>query len=488
MEDGCSMNYPMNNYQNFGPVNPADQNPPCNTLYVGNLPIDTSEEELKAIFQKQRGYKRLSFRTKQNGPVCFVEFEDISQATRALHECYGIPLHNSVKGGIRLSFSKNPLGVSGLDAAEAEAKLAAARRAVEEAEWRKKLEEEAKLKAEIEARRKIEDEKAKNPVVSRFDYSGFDALDHPPRGDSRRLRFLRRSSKNTTVFRHLKHVTISRDNTADDNLRRSASFAYLGSKLAVCYETSLKSKSDQATLPTQTENKIQVTSQEETYLCTYKGCERSIPGKGFPRQWNLRDHLRRVHNDAGIELSKSNNANQLHNSSLYSSLFSESFIDDNSNAQHPDLNSSPIRVPLVPLKLIDRARRRDEEVRAEERKIALEKAKKEIEDARREAEKAAREAIEAERKAEAERIKREAEAVARAEKDAREKLEAERKADEPRERRKHSLASNEMRVTDLRLSAKQKPNEPRSAISSIAPPSRPLAPRPQSDWRIRKRT
>ncbi|KAH8838627.1 cell cycle RNA binding protein whi3 [Pyricularia oryzae] len=95
----------------FPPVNPADQNPPCNTLYVGNLPIDTSEEELKATFSKQRGYKRLCFRTKQNGPMCFVEFEDVSFATKALHELYGHMLHNSVKGGIRLSFSKNPLGV-----------------------------------------------------------------------------------------------------------------------------------------------------------------------------------------------------------------------------------------------------------------------------------------------------------------------------------------------------------------------------------------
>jgi len=92
-------------------ANPADQNPPCNTLYVGNLPIDTSEEELKAIFSKQRGYKRLCFRTKSNGPMCFVEFEDVSFATKALNELYGQLLHNSIKGGIRLSFSKNPLGV-----------------------------------------------------------------------------------------------------------------------------------------------------------------------------------------------------------------------------------------------------------------------------------------------------------------------------------------------------------------------------------------
>lgn len=109
------LGYPANGHgygrHNFPPVNPADQNPPCNTLYVGNLPIDTSEEELKAMFSKQRGYKRLCFRTKQNGPMCFVEFEDVSFATKALHELYGQPLHNSVKGGIRLSFSKNPLGV-----------------------------------------------------------------------------------------------------------------------------------------------------------------------------------------------------------------------------------------------------------------------------------------------------------------------------------------------------------------------------------------
>jgi hypothetical protein len=113
---GPGIGYPVAGNQhfprhNFPPVNPADQNPPCNTLYVGNLPIDTSEEELKAMFSKQRGYKRLCFRTKQNGPMCFVEFEDVSFATKALHELYGQPLHNSVKGGIRLSFSKNPLGV-----------------------------------------------------------------------------------------------------------------------------------------------------------------------------------------------------------------------------------------------------------------------------------------------------------------------------------------------------------------------------------------
>ncbi|KXL47085.1 hypothetical protein M433DRAFT_64678 [Acidomyces richmondensis BFW] len=112
MTSGSNGAFPSNfPRHSLPPVNPADQNPPCNTLYVGNLPIDTSEDELKAIFSKQRGYKRLCFRTKHNGPMCFVEFEDVQYATKALSELYGYPLHNSVKGGIRLSFSKNPLGV-----------------------------------------------------------------------------------------------------------------------------------------------------------------------------------------------------------------------------------------------------------------------------------------------------------------------------------------------------------------------------------------
>lgn len=98
-------------YRRHPPANPADMNPPCNTLYVGNLPIDTSEEELKAVFSKVRGYKRLCYRTKHNGPMCFVEFEDVSFATKALNELYGHTLSNSRKGGMRLSFSKNPLGV-----------------------------------------------------------------------------------------------------------------------------------------------------------------------------------------------------------------------------------------------------------------------------------------------------------------------------------------------------------------------------------------
>jgi hypothetical protein len=34
---------------------------------------------------------------------------------------------------------------------------------------------------------------------------------------------------------------------------------------------------------------------EKPFLCTAEGCERAQPGFGFPRHWNLRDHMKRVH-------------------------------------------------------------------------------------------------------------------------------------------------------------------------------------------------
>ncbi|CCG81406.1 Cell wall integrity protein scw1 [Taphrina deformans PYCC 5710] len=108
------------NHHRMGPpmpvnTNPADQNPPCNTLYVGNLPLATTEEELKSLFSRQPGYRRLCYRTKSNGPMCFVEFEDVHYAINSLKLLQGVVLSSSIKGGIRLSFSKNPLGVRKMD-------------------------------------------------------------------------------------------------------------------------------------------------------------------------------------------------------------------------------------------------------------------------------------------------------------------------------------------------------------------------------------
>ncbi|KAI0080631.1 hypothetical protein K474DRAFT_1719325 [Panus rudis PR-1116 ss-1] len=101
--------------------NSGDHNPPINTLYVGNLPTSPTpggspstllEERLRDLFSKRPGYRKLCFRQKSNGPMCFVEFEDVSFATQAIKDLSGNNLDGLVKGGgIRLSYSKNPLGV-----------------------------------------------------------------------------------------------------------------------------------------------------------------------------------------------------------------------------------------------------------------------------------------------------------------------------------------------------------------------------------------
>lgn len=91
-------------------VDSATQDLPCDTLCVSNLPIDTSEDELKDIFSKQQGYKRMCFRVRQNGSICFVEFENIACAVVAMQDLDGYRLRNSSNGRIHLSFSKQPLG------------------------------------------------------------------------------------------------------------------------------------------------------------------------------------------------------------------------------------------------------------------------------------------------------------------------------------------------------------------------------------------
>ncbi|TBU43291.1 hypothetical protein BD309DRAFT_116585 [Dichomitus squalens] len=112
---------PASGTSSGGGRNGSDQNPPINTLYVGNLPTSTSpgghtlsflEDRLRELFLKQAGYRKLCFRQKSNGPMCFVEFESVEFATKALNDLYGDTLNGLVRnGGIRLSYSKNPLGV-----------------------------------------------------------------------------------------------------------------------------------------------------------------------------------------------------------------------------------------------------------------------------------------------------------------------------------------------------------------------------------------
>ena len=42
---------------------------------------------------------------------------------------------------------------------------------------------------------------------------------------------------------------------------------------------------------------------EKPHLCYFPECERSQPGNGFPRRWNLGDHMKRMHDYTGAAYS-----------------------------------------------------------------------------------------------------------------------------------------------------------------------------------------
>ena len=44
------------------------------------------------------------------------------------------------------------------------------------------------------------------------------------------------------------------------------------------------------------------------HLCRFKDCDRAMEDNGFPRRWNLFDHMKRVHDYAGSEPSNKSNS------------------------------------------------------------------------------------------------------------------------------------------------------------------------------------
>jgi len=50
-------------------------NPPCNTLFIGNLGETVVEEELRSLFSVQPGYKQMKVLRQERNTVCFIEFE-----------------------------------------------------------------------------------------------------------------------------------------------------------------------------------------------------------------------------------------------------------------------------------------------------------------------------------------------------------------------------------------------------------------------------
>ncbi len=59
---------------------------------------------------------------------------------------------------------------------------------------------------------------------------------------------------------------------------------------------------------------------EKPHLCWFQDCDRSVSGNGFPRRWNLFDHMKRVHDHTGHASSNESTSPSSSVSSHYQGL------------------------------------------------------------------------------------------------------------------------------------------------------------------------
>eukprot|EP00246_Nothoceros_aenigmaticus_P011393 TRINITY_DN3080_c0_g1_i1.p1 TRINITY_DN3080_c0_g1~~TRINITY_DN3080_c0_g1_i1.p1 ORF type:complete len:286 (-),score=52.59 TRINITY_DN3080_c0_g1_i1:420-1178(-) len=94
----------------YAPVQNNKDNPPCNTLFIGNLGETTSEAELRGLFSNQPGFRQMKVLRQGKSTVCFIEFVDVNTAMTVHANLQGAVLTTSDRGGMRIQYSKNPYG------------------------------------------------------------------------------------------------------------------------------------------------------------------------------------------------------------------------------------------------------------------------------------------------------------------------------------------------------------------------------------------
>ncbi|GFR49169.1 hypothetical protein Agub_g11191 [Astrephomene gubernaculifera] len=87
-----------------------DDNPPCNTLFVGNLADTVDENELRNLFSGSPGFRQIKLMRGPKATLGFVEFDDVPTAMAAHAAQQGAVLASSDRGPIRVQYSKNPFG------------------------------------------------------------------------------------------------------------------------------------------------------------------------------------------------------------------------------------------------------------------------------------------------------------------------------------------------------------------------------------------
>ncbi|KAG7570146.1 RNA recognition motif domain [Arabidopsis thaliana x Arabidopsis arenosa] len=78
---------------------------PCPTLFIANMGPNCTEAELIQVFSRCRGFLKLKIQGTYGTPVAFVDFQDVSCSSEALHTLQGTVLYSSLTGeGLRLQY------------------------------------------------------------------------------------------------------------------------------------------------------------------------------------------------------------------------------------------------------------------------------------------------------------------------------------------------------------------------------------------------
>ncbi|KAJ4953967.1 hypothetical protein NE237_030799 [Protea cynaroides] len=88
----------------YAPIQNMKDNPPCNTLFIGNLGENVIEAELRDLFSTQPGFKQMKILRQERNTVCFIEFEDVNSATNVHHSLQGAVIPSSGRGGVRIQY------------------------------------------------------------------------------------------------------------------------------------------------------------------------------------------------------------------------------------------------------------------------------------------------------------------------------------------------------------------------------------------------
>ncbi|CAI8033020.1 Cell wall integrity protein scw1 [Geodia barretti] len=83
----------------------------CSTLFVANLELHHTEDEVANLFGNCAGFVRAKLFTRGGPPVAFVEFKNVECASSAMEKIQGYILPNSKRvNGLRIEYARQKMG------------------------------------------------------------------------------------------------------------------------------------------------------------------------------------------------------------------------------------------------------------------------------------------------------------------------------------------------------------------------------------------